>query len=160
MMYPAGWPNEVEYEGSVYTYSGHKQHTLAALASSQQATTTENWLGVFAYPMDGASREKVVRDLYDSEHPLSCLGLWILSDRICQDALGMQLFSAGKLAAVTLQLWLPFNAWAAKQGLGLANLQLHELLSAAYGWQASACEDEKALEMLNLGIFGRRNPWG
>jgi len=160
MMYPAGWPDEIEYEGSVYTYSGRREHILSALASSQSATKTEHWLGVLAYPMNEAGRERVVNDLYDRAHPLTGLGMWVLTDRICQDALGMQLFSAGKLAATALHLWLPFNAWAVKQGLALANLQIHELLSAAYGWQANACGDEKALEMLNLGIFGKRNPWG
>jgi len=159
-MYPGGWPDQVHYAGSVYTYQQGIQSVLEALSAAQSAETQQAWLSVVAYPMDDESQIRIIEDLHNRQHPLTGLGLWVLAERISQEALGMSLFASSRLAGVALKYWLPFHAWAARQGLILSKLSVHELLPAAYGWQASGCGEEKDLDRLNRSIFGSKNPWG
>jgi len=160
-MYPSGWPVQVHYSGSVYTYDvADQQAILSALAAAQTAEDQEGWLSVVAYPMDSVSQHKIVEDLYNPDFPLTGLGLWVLAEKISQSALGMTLFASSRLASIALAYWLPFHAWAAKQGLAVANLSTHDLLAAVYGWQASNCSEESEIYKLNRTIFGSKNPWG
>lgn len=159
-MYPAGWPDEVHFGGSIYRYTGDHQQAMLALAASSQAENTQQWLNVFGLPLTDESRVQLVKDLYDRQHPLTCLGLTVLSEKVSQRALGMSMYASGRLAIRALQFWVPFAGWAAQVGLHLRDMPLHELLPAVYGWQISACKEDKEVDKLNLTIFGTKKPWG
>ena len=158
---PAGWPDAISIDGDTYTYMPHAAMDIASsMAAASQAQRHIEWYAATAFYMDRPSQHRLAQRLSDISDPLGSTGLTVLIHRLAQNALGLDIFSAGNLCAILVSSWFPFQAWAAAQGLHVRGMPLESLLPAVYGWLSSSCSEQIDVDKLNRRLFGTKHPWG
>lgn len=125
-------------------------------------TDSQKWTGILAYAMTPESNIQFITDVMNKEHPLTPLGCHVLADRICVDALGLDMFAASNLARDVMGGWFLFASWAVGKGLNPDVMSPPLLLAGCYQMQREAVAggEQKDLDKLHLRIFGTKRPWG
>lgn len=157
-MYPSGWPDVVQIDDMRFFYTKSKEKILTGLNGATTAESTAAWLTVIAYAMEEESQELLIQAV--DERKISGLALMVLANRLSEQALGLDLTAAGKLAGSLLGSWFLVAALCAKKGLLINGMEVHELLAATYSVQLDQCQENADLAKLNRKIFGTSHPWG
>lgn len=123
-------------------------------------TESDRWTHVIAMNMEPDSQIEFLTDVADKTHPLTPLGAFVLANRMCEHALGLDMFAASNLATQVLAGWFLFSAWAYSRGLNPLTMPPEALLAARYQQMQEPIQDPKDREKMHRQIFGTAYPWG